>query len=187
LLGDGQRNHHSSRSAAGCPTDTMKLAEGINYPAGACPRSTSHRAGGHAAVALTCTYAGRESSLHSPGERCARRQNAGDRRRTAGCRPGLRAGGRDASAGDALAGEGHRRASAGSVTGLVERDAMVHRAAAQLRALDAEAEGLVFGRLDSRPMRAPVPVAKARSSNAGRGRTWCPGCPRRRRRTARSS
>jgi AAA domain/UvrD-like helicase C-terminal domain len=49
---------------------------------------------------------------------------------------------------NALAGEGHRRASAGSVTGLVERDAMVHRAAAQLRALDAEAEGLVFGRLD---------------------------------------
>jgi AAA domain/UvrD-like helicase C-terminal domain len=47
-----------------------------------------------------------------------------------------------------LAGEGHRRAAAGSVTGLVERDAMVHRAAAQLRALDAEAEGLVFGRLD---------------------------------------
>jgi hypothetical protein len=49
---------------------------------------------------------------------------------------------------NALAGEGHRRAAASSVTGLVERDAMVHRAAAQLRALDAEAEGLVFGRLD---------------------------------------
>lgn len=49
---------------------------------------------------------------------------------------------------NALAGEGRRRASAGSVTGLVERDAMVHRATAQLRALDAEAEGLVFGRLD---------------------------------------
>jgi DNA helicase IV len=48
----------------------------------------------------------------------------------------------------ALAGEGHRRAAAGPVTGLVERDAMVHRAAAQLRAIDAEAEGLVFGRLD---------------------------------------
>lgn len=49
---------------------------------------------------------------------------------------------------NALAGEGHRRAAAGPVTGLVERDAMVHRAAAQLRAIDAEAEGLVFGRLD---------------------------------------
>lgn len=49
---------------------------------------------------------------------------------------------------NALAGEGHRRAAAGSVTGLVERDAMVHKAAAQLRALDAEAEGIVFGRLD---------------------------------------
>jgi len=48
----------------------------------------------------------------------------------------------------ALAGEGHRRAAAGPATGLVERDALVHRAAAQLRALDAEAEGLVFGRLD---------------------------------------
>ncbi|GAB3809325.1 hypothetical protein GCM10027605_44030 [Micromonospora zhanjiangensis] len=48
----------------------------------------------------------------------------------------------------ALAGEGHRRAATSSVSGLVERDAMVHRAAAQLRALDAEAEGLVFGRLD---------------------------------------
>jgi len=48
----------------------------------------------------------------------------------------------------ALAGEGHRRAAGGPVTGLVERDAMVHRAAARLRALDAEAEGLVFGRLD---------------------------------------
>ncbi|HEX2770871.1 MAG TPA: UvrD-helicase domain-containing protein, partial [Micromonosporaceae bacterium] len=47
-----------------------------------------------------------------------------------------------------LAREGHRRAAGSSVTGLVERDAMVHRAAAQLRALDAEAEGLVFGRLD---------------------------------------
>ncbi len=47
-----------------------------------------------------------------------------------------------------LAGEGHRRAAAGPASGLVERDAMVHRAAAQLRALDSEEEGLVFGRLD---------------------------------------
>jgi len=47
-----------------------------------------------------------------------------------------------------LAREGHGRAAAGPVTGLVERDAIVHRAATQLRALDAEAEGLVFGRLD---------------------------------------
>ncbi|MEU7800817.1 UvrD-helicase domain-containing protein [Micromonospora arborensis] len=49
---------------------------------------------------------------------------------------------------NALASEGHRRARASSIAGLVERDALVHRAAAQLRALDAEAEGLVFGRLD---------------------------------------
>ncbi|MFI5912096.1 HelD family protein [Dactylosporangium sp. NPDC051541] len=48
----------------------------------------------------------------------------------------------------ALAGEGHRRAAAGPLTGLVERDAMVHRAAGQLAALAAAEEGLVFGRLD---------------------------------------
>jgi AAA domain len=47
-----------------------------------------------------------------------------------------------------LAREGHGRAAAGPAGGLVERDAMVHRAAKQLRALDAEAEGIVFGRLD---------------------------------------
>jgi AAA domain/Viral (Superfamily 1) RNA helicase len=47
-----------------------------------------------------------------------------------------------------LAREGHGRAASGPSSGLVERDAMVHRAAKQLRALDAEAEGLVFGRLD---------------------------------------
>ena len=47
-----------------------------------------------------------------------------------------------------LAREGHGRAAAGPASGLVERDAMVHRAAGQLHALDAEAEGLVFGRLD---------------------------------------
>jgi RecA/RadA recombinase len=47
-----------------------------------------------------------------------------------------------------LAREAHGRAAAGPASGLVERDAMVHQAAGQLRALDAEAEGLVFGRLD---------------------------------------
>ncbi len=47
-----------------------------------------------------------------------------------------------------LAGEGHRRAAGGPATGLVERDAMVHQAAVRLRALDVEAEGIVFGRLD---------------------------------------
>lgn len=47
-----------------------------------------------------------------------------------------------------LAREGYGRAAAGPPSGLVERDAMVHRAAEQLRALDAQAEGLVFGRLD---------------------------------------
>jgi hypothetical protein len=48
----------------------------------------------------------------------------------------------------ALADEGHRRASGSTVTGLVERDAMVLKAAARLQTLDAEAEGIVFGRLD---------------------------------------
>ncbi|MDG4784781.1 AAA family ATPase [Micromonospora sp. WMMD1102] len=48
----------------------------------------------------------------------------------------------------AVADEGRQRAAAGPLTGLVERDAMAHRAATRLRALDAEAEGLVFGRLD---------------------------------------
>ncbi|GGM39584.1 hypothetical protein GCM10011608_25390 [Micromonospora sonchi] len=47
-----------------------------------------------------------------------------------------------------LAGEGHRRAAGGPATGLVERDAMVHQATVRLRALDVEAEGIVFGRLD---------------------------------------
>ncbi|HEY7223659.1 MAG TPA: UvrD-helicase domain-containing protein [Micromonosporaceae bacterium] len=47
-----------------------------------------------------------------------------------------------------LAREGHGRAASGPPGGLVERDAMVHRATRQLMALDAEAEGLVFGRLD---------------------------------------
>lgn len=47
-----------------------------------------------------------------------------------------------------LAREGHARATAGPPSSLVERDALVLHAAEQLRALDAEAEGLVFGRLD---------------------------------------
>lgn len=47
-----------------------------------------------------------------------------------------------------LATEGYRRSAAGPATGLVERDALVHRAATRLRALEAEEEGLVFGRLD---------------------------------------
>jgi RecA/RadA recombinase len=47
-----------------------------------------------------------------------------------------------------LAREAHGRAVAGPSGGLVERDAMVHHAASRLAALDAEEEGLVFGRLD---------------------------------------
>jgi DNA helicase IV len=44
--------------------------------------------------------------------------------------------------------EGHGRATSGPLTGLVERDAMVLRAAAKMSDLDAQEEGIVFGRLD---------------------------------------
>jgi len=44
--------------------------------------------------------------------------------------------------------EGHSRATAGPLTGLVERDAMVLRAAARMSDLDSQEEGIVFGRLD---------------------------------------
>jgi hypothetical protein len=44
--------------------------------------------------------------------------------------------------------EGHRRALFGNEGGLVERDAIVYQATAWLRRLDAQEEGLVFGRLD---------------------------------------
>jgi hypothetical protein len=44
--------------------------------------------------------------------------------------------------------EGHRRAQFGHEGGLVERDSIVYQAAAWLQRLDAEEEGLVFGRLD---------------------------------------
>jgi RNA helicase/UvrD-like helicase family protein len=47
-----------------------------------------------------------------------------------------------------LAREGFGRSRSGPTSGLVERDAIVHHSASQLRALDAEEEGLVFGRLD---------------------------------------
>jgi DNA helicase IV len=46
--------------------------------------------------------------------------------------------------------EGYRLARARTPGSLVERDAMVYHAARRLRALDAEYEGLVFGRLDLR-------------------------------------
>ena len=44
--------------------------------------------------------------------------------------------------------EGHRRALFGNEGGLVERDAIVYQAAVWLARLDAQEEGLVFGRLD---------------------------------------
>ncbi len=44
--------------------------------------------------------------------------------------------------------EGHRRALFGNEGGLVERDVIVFQAAVWLRRLDAQEEGLVFGRLD---------------------------------------
>jgi DNA helicase IV len=48
----------------------------------------------------------------------------------------------------ALESEGHSRAASGPLTGLVERDAMVLRAAARMSDLDGQEEGIVFGRLD---------------------------------------
>jgi hypothetical protein len=44
--------------------------------------------------------------------------------------------------------EGHGRAAAGPLTGLVERDAMVLRAAGRMSDLDSQEEGIVFGRID---------------------------------------
>jgi DNA helicase IV len=44
--------------------------------------------------------------------------------------------------------EGHSRATSGPVTGLVERDAMVLRAAARMSDLNGQEEGIIFGRLD---------------------------------------
>jgi hypothetical protein len=44
--------------------------------------------------------------------------------------------------------EGHRRAQFGHEGGLVERDSIVYQAAVWLQRLEAEEEGLVFGRLD---------------------------------------
>jgi RecA/RadA recombinase len=44
--------------------------------------------------------------------------------------------------------EGHSRATSGPTSGLVERDAMVLRAAGTMSDLDSQEEGIVFGRLD---------------------------------------
>jgi DNA helicase IV len=49
-----------------------------------------------------------------------------------------------------LAAEGRARGQLGHEGGLVERDAMVYRAARRMATLDAAHEGLVFGRLDMR-------------------------------------
>ncbi len=47
-----------------------------------------------------------------------------------------------------LTDEGHSRATSGPLTGLVERDAMVLRAAVRMSDLNSQEEGIVFGRLD---------------------------------------
>ena len=49
--------------------------------------------------------------------------------------------------------EGYQIARVGNLGALVERDAMVYHAARRARPLDAEHEGLVFGRLDLRDRR----------------------------------
>ena len=77
--------------------------------------------------------------------------------------------------------EGYRLARARTPGSLVERDAMVYHAARRLRALDAEYEGLVFGRLDlgdrrgpphrtARPARRRLRAAGHRLAGAGRRR-----------------
>ena len=75
--------------------------------------------------------------------------------------------------------EGYRLAGARTPGSLVERDALVHYAAVRLRALDAEYEGLVFGRLDLLTASAPhrtvgaarrgPPAARDRLAGARRG------------------
>ena len=67
--------------------------------------------------------------------------------------------------------EGHRMARARTPGSLVERDAMVFHAARRLRALDAEYEGLVFGRLDLRRRRG----APHRTAGPARRRTTTAG------------
>jgi DNA helicase IV len=57
-----------------------------------------------------------------------------------------------------VAQDGMRRATLGNEGALYERDVMVHQAARQLHALDAEYEGLVFGRLDLLPGPANPPA-----------------------------
>jgi hypothetical protein len=47
-----------------------------------------------------------------------------------------------------LTDEGHNRATSGPLTGLVERDAMVLRAAVRMSDLNSQEDGIVFGRLD---------------------------------------
>ncbi|MFI0357717.1 HelD family protein [Actinomadura sp. 9N407] len=49
--------------------------------------------------------------------------------------------------------EGFRQSLAGTKASLVDRDAMVHQAAARAKALDIADDGLVFGRLDLDPSR----------------------------------
>jgi DNA helicase IV len=62
--------------------------------------------------------------------------------------------------------EGYRMARARTPGSLVERDAMVHHAAQRLRALDAEYEGLVFGRIDLRASAADPDAAPPSNSAA---------------------
>jgi len=67
---------------------------------------------------------------------------------------------------------GYGLARVGTFGAYVERDAMVYHAARRRMALDAEHEGLVFGRLDLRPEegRTPVPTAAAPAVPGGEAR-----------------
>ena len=88
--------------------------------------------------------------------------------------------------------EGHSRATSGPLTGLVERDAMVLRAAAQMSDLDSQEEGIVFGRLDfddGYTYRVGRSRRTRRGPGAAGGGLACTGCravlPGHARRTAR--
>jgi DNA helicase IV len=67
---------------------------------------------------------------------------------------------------------GYHLARVGTFGAYVERDAMVYYAARRRRALDAEHEGLVFGRLDlgPQPGRAPLPTAATPAVPGGEAR-----------------
>ena len=68
--------------------------------------------------------------------------------------------------------EGYQLARVGTFGALVERDAMVFHAARRRHALDAEHEGLVFGRLDLRDRRQVLHVGRLGVRGERRPSRW---------------